>query len=455
MHSPNGSVGVALKKQARPRVCEADKQQTNKNMITKIKLVRATEILDSRGNPSIKTTIVLDNNLTVSAQVPSGASTGKHEALELRDGDPKRYHGKGVLKAVSHVNQVIAPQITGQDPTNQTKLDQLMLELDGTENKSKLGANAILSVSMALTKGGAKATQLPLYRYIAQLSGTPEKKISLPKPMMNVLNGGKHAVGSVDMQEFMIAPLGASSFKEAVRLGSEVFHTLKGLLAQAELATTVGDEGGFAPKFNSNEAPLEFIVKAIKEAGYKPGKDLKIALDPAASEFYDPETKKYRLKLTGQELTSHELIQLYEDWVNRYPIYSIEDGLAEDDWDGFIKMNQKLGKHIQTVGDDLYVTNLNRLQKGIELKATNAILIKPNQVGTITETLATINLAKKHGLGTIISHRSGETCDTFIADLAVGTGAGQIKTGSLSRSERVAKYNRLMEIEREHLGHNV
>ncbi len=414
-----------------------------------IKLVRATEILDSRGNPTIKTTIALDNGIVVSAQVPSGASTGKHEALELRDGDPKRYHGKGVLKAVSNVNHVIAPQIIGQDPTNQTQLDQLMLELDSTENKSRLGANAILSVSMALTKAGAKAINLPLYKYIAQLSNTPEKKIFLPKPMMNIINGGKHAVGSVDMQEFMIAPVGADSFKEAVRWSSEVFHTLKDILKEAGLVTTVGDEGGFAPKFNTNEAPLEFIVKAIKKAGYEPGVDFEIALDPAASEFYDAESKQYQLKLTGEELTSQELIQLYEDWINRFPIYSIEDGLAEDDWDGFVAMNQKLGQYIQTVGDDLYATNLKRLEKGIQLKATNAILIKPNQIGTVTETLAAINLAKKHEFGTIISHRSGETCDTFIADLAVGTGAGQIKTGSLSRSERVAKYNRLMEIEME------
>ncbi len=412
-----------------------------------IQSIHATEILDSRGNPTIKTTITLDNGVTVSTQVPSGASTGKHEALELRDGDPKRYHGKGILKAVNNVNQVIAPHIIGQDPVNQTQLDTLMLELDGTENKNKLGANAILSVSMALTKAGAKATQLPLYRYIAQLSGASD--ITLPKPMMNVLNGGKHAVGSVDMQEFMIAPLGTDSFKEAVRWSSEVFHTLKEILKEAGLATTVGDEGGFAPKFQTNEAPLEFIVKAVKKAGYKPGADFKIALDPAASEFYDPKTKKYQLKLTGQELTSQELIKLYEDWVNRFPIYSIEDGLAEDDWDGFVAMNQTLGEYIQTVGDDLYVTNLKRLEKGIRLKATNAILIKLNQIGTVTETLAAISLAKKHEFGIIVSHRSGETCDTFIADLAVGTGAGQIKTGSLSRSERVAKYNRLMEIEEE------
>ena len=416
-------------------------------MPAQIKTITACEILDSRGNPTIKTTILLSNGLTAAASVPSGASTGKHEALELRDNDPNRYLGKGVLKAVEHVKNIIAPQLEGKDPTKQRELDELMLAIDGTENKSNLGANAILSVSMALTKVSAKLLALPLYQYIAQISGTALTDLSLPKPMMNVLNGGKHAVDSVDMQEFMISPIGAPSLAESIRWGSEVFHQLKKILKEAGFATTVGDEGGFAPLFSSNEQPLEFMLQAVESAGYKPGEEFKFALDPAASEFYTD--GKYQLKLNKKTLTSHELIELYEDWINRYPIYSIEDGLAEDDWDGFVAMTDKLGKHIQIVGDDLYVTNLKRLQKGIQLKATNAILIKLNQIGTVTETIAAIFLAKKHQFGTIISHRSGETCDTFIADLAVGTAAGQIKTGSLSRSERVAKYNRLMEIERE------
>ena len=416
-------------------------------MPAKIASIIADEILDSRGNPTIKTTVSLSNGLSASASVPSGASTGKHEALELRDNDPNRYAGKGVTKAVEHVNDILAPQLLHQDPTNQVKLDQLMIAIDGTNNKSHLGANAILSVSIALTKVSAKTLNLPLYRYIAQISGTRQQDVSLPKPMMNVLNGGKHAVDSADMQEFMIAPLGAGSFQEAVRWGSEVFHHLKKILKKSGFATTVGDEGGFAPQFDSNEQPLEFMLQAVEVAGFKPGEDFKFALDPAASEFY--QDKKYQLKLTHQALSSQEMIELYEDWVNRYPLYSIEDGLAEDDWDGFVTMTKKLGKHIQIVGDDLYVTNLERLQRGIKLQATNAILIKLNQIGTVTETIATIFLAKKHHFKTIISHRSGETCDTFIADLAVGANAGQIKTGSLSRSERIAKYNRLMRIEKE------
>ena len=416
-------------------------------MPAKIQKITAHEILDSRGNPTVKATIVLDNNTITSASVPSGASTGSHEALELRDNDPNRYGGKGVLKAVEHVNTIIAPELKGKDPRNQQELDLAMLELDGTANKSNLGANTILAVSIALTKAGALVEDTPLYRWIANLSGLKEKELALPKPMMNVLNGGKHATNSVDMQEFMIAPVGAPAFKEALRWASEVFHTLKKILKEKGLTTTVGDEGGFAPSLTNNEQPFEFMLQAIEQAGYKPGHEFKLALDPAASEFY--RDGKYHLKLSHQVLTTQEMIELYEDWINRYPIYSIEDGLAEDDWDGFSAMMKKLGSHIQIVGDDLFVTNLLRLQKGIKLKAANAILIKLNQIGTVTETLSAIHLAKKNNFGTIISHRSGETCDTFIADLAVGTAAGQIKTGSLSRSERVAKYNRLMEIEME------
>jgi len=416
-------------------------------MMPQIHSIQAREILDSRGNPTIKTRVKLVNGLSAQASVPSGASTGVHEAVELRDNDPQRFHSKGVLKAVNNVNSVIAPQLMHQDVRNQAKLDQLMIDLDGTVNKARLGANAMLSVSLAIARAAALAQDIPLYHYLGHLSGIQKKDFLLPKPMMNVLNGGKHAVDSTDMQEYMIAPVGAPSVKEAVRWGSEVFHTLKKLLAQAHLATTVGDEGGFAPRFKTNEEPLDFMVKAVEATGYQLNRDFKIALDPAASEFFHH--GNYHLKIQKQILSTNEIIKLYKNWVDRWPIFSIEDGLAEDDWQGFSQMTAEMGQQIQIVGDDLFVTNPTRLQRGIDLKAANAILIKPNQIGTLTETIATIHLAKTHGYSTIISHRSGETCDTFIADLAVGTAAGQIKTGSLSRSERIAKYNRLMEIELE------
>ncbi len=416
-------------------------------MTEQIRSIKAREILDSRGNPTISTMVSLSNGLRAEASVPSGASTGIHEAVELRDNDPKRFHGKGVLKAVNNVNTIIAPQLIHQEVNQQTKFDRLMISLDGTANKARLGANAILSVSLAIARAAALAQNMPLYQYLGILSDTPEKDFILPKPMMNVLNGGKHALGSTDMQEYMIAPVGARSVREAVRWGSEVFHTLKRLLAEADLVTTVGDEGGFAPHFKTNEEPLEFMVKAIQTAGYRLNEDFKIALDPAASEFFHD--GRYHLKIQQQVLSSEQMIQLYQTWIKRWPIFSIEDGLDEDDWSGFTQMTSKMGQDIQIVGDDLFVTNPTRLQRGINAKAANAILIKPNQIGTLTETIETINLAKKHGFNTIISHRSGETCDPFIADLAVGTAAGQIKTGSLSRSERIAKYNRLMAIELE------
>lgn len=407
----------------------------------------AQEILDSRGNPTVEVEVTLENGQIARSSVPSGASTGSHEALELRDGDKKRYHGAGVLMAVDNVNTAIAPELLGRDVTDQAGIDAAMLELDGTPTKSKLGANAILAVSMATVKAAALSLEIPLYQYVARLFGNSEEQFTLPIPMMNVLNGGRHAIGSTDMQEYMIMPVGAPTIAEAVRWGAETFHELGKILKEKGFQTTVGDEGGFAPSLKRNDEPFELMLEAITRAGYEPGKHIAIAQDPASTEFFAD--GMYNLKTENRKLTSQEMIDLYASWVEKYPIISIEDGLAEDDWEGATSMMAKLGSKIQLVGDDLYVTNVERLQKGIELKAGNSILIKVNQIGSITETIAAINLAKKHNMTAVVSHRSGETEDAFIADFVVGAGTGQIKTGSLSRSERVGKYNQLMRIERE------
>ncbi len=412
-----------------------------------IKSITAQEILDSRGNPTIEATMILDDDTAARAAVPSGASTGSHEALELRDGDKNRYMGKGVTKAVNNVNTEIAEKLKGMNPADQEKIDEVMLELDGTENKDRLGANAMLSVSMAASKAAALSSRKPLYEHIAELFGNTTDSFELPIPMMNVLNGGKHALGSTDMQEYMLMPIGATSVAEAVRWGAETFHTLGKILKGKGFQTTVGDEGGYAPSLKRNEEPLELIIEAIEKAGYEPGKEIAIAQDPAASEFFVD--GKYDLQTEGKKLNSSEMVELYAKWVEKYPIVSIEDGLSEDDWAGFSEMTARLGKKIQIVGDDLFVTNMKRLQKGIDEKAANSILIKLNQIGTVTETIRSIQLAKKNGMTAVVSHRSGETEDTFIADFVVGAGTGQIKTGSLCRSERVAKYNQLMRIEKE------
>ncbi len=400
------------------------------------------EILDSRGNPTIEVEVITEAGILATAAVPSGASTGEHEAVELRDGDKKRYLGKGVLKAVSNVNDIIAPEIVGMEVTEQALIDQIMIDLDGTPNKSKLGANAILGVSLAVARAAAFEQDMPLYRYIG---GTNAR--TLPVPMSNIINGGSHADNNVDLQEFMVMPVNAPSFKEGLRMNTEIFHALKAYLKDHNLSTAVGDEGGFAPDLKSNEEALEVIVKAIESAGYVPGKDIMIALDPAASEFY--EDGMYNLKSENRKLTSAEMVDYWVNLCDKYPIISIEDGLAENDWEGFKLMTQKLGKKIQIVGDDLFVTNVERLKKGIQEKAANAILIKLNQIGSLTETLNAIEMAKRAGFTNIISHRSGETEDSFIADLAVAVNAGQIKTGSLCRSERIAKYNQLLRIEAE------
>jgi enolase len=407
---------------------------------------KAREILDSRGNPTVEVDVVLEDGCVGRAAIPSGASTGEHEALELRDKDKSRYLGKGVTKAVGNVNEIITPELLKYDldALDQVELDRFLIELDGTEDKSRLGANAILGVSLAACKAAAVYCDLPLYQYI----GGVNSKI-LPVPQMNILNGGSHADNNVDLQEFMIMPVGAPNFKEALRMGAEIFHNLKSVLKNKNYNTSVGDEGGFAPNLNSNEEALEVIMEGIKKAGYQAGKDVFLALDPAASEFYDKNNKVYFLKAENKKLSSEEMIGFYENLVNKYPIISIEDGLAQDDWDGWVKLNQKLGKRIQIVGDDLYVTNIKRLEKGIKLKATNSILIKLNQIGTLTETLDAIEMAKKAGFTAVVSHRSGETEDTTIADVVVATNAGQIKTGSVSRTDRICKYNRLLRIEEE------
>jgi len=412
-------------------------------MLTTIVDVAAREILDSRGTPTIEVDVLLDDGSFGRAAVPSGASTGAHEAIELRDKKAKRYMGKGVAGAVKNVNEVIAPEVLGMNAVGQEELDRLMIELDGTANKGKLGANAILGVSLAAAKAAADSAGLPLYRYLGGCNAN-----IIPVPMMNILNGGKHSDNNVDFQEFMIMPIGARNFPEALRMGAEVFHTLKAVLAKKGYATSVGDEGGFAPMLKSNEEALEVIMDAIKKAGYKAGRQIAIALDPAASEMFDKKTKMYRFFKSApkKKISSDALITHWAKWADKYPIISIEDGLAEDDWAGWAKLQKRIGARIQLVGDDLFVTNTTRLAKGIKLDCANSILIKLNQIGTLTETFEAINMARRAGWTAVISHRSGETEDTTIADLAVATGVGQIKTGSLCRTDRICKYNQLLRI---------
>ncbi len=416
-------------------------------MRTRIESVHAREILDSRGNPTVEVEVTLVGGAIGRAAVPSGASTGTHEAVELRDGDPKRYGGKGVLRAVEHVNETIAEAVVGMDSLDQRAIDRTMIELDGTANKRSLGANAILGVSLAVARAAAAEVGLPLYAYL----GGPNAH-TLPVPMMNILNGGKHAAGSsVDMQEFMVMPVGAPTFREALRWGAEIFHALKRLLVDRGFGAGVGDEGGFAPSLGSNEEAVELVLQAIERAGYQAGRDVVLALDPAATELY--QNGQYHLKGEGKTLSCEEMVAYWASWVSKYPIVSIEDGLAEDDWDHWRQLTAQLGSKIQLVGDDLFVTNPFRLERGIGSRAANAILVKPNQIGTLTETLDTIMLAQRNHFSTVISHRSGETDDTFVADLAVATNSGQIKTGAPSRMDRVAKYNQLLRIEEE-LGHS-
>jgi enolase len=427
------------------RVGKSLKQKKLRKTMTEIVSIHAREILDSRGNPTVEADVVLGDGVRGRAAVPSGASTGEHEAVELRDGDKKHYMGKGVLKAVDNIESIIAPELAGMDASNQKLIDATMIALDGTDNKSKLGANAILAVSMAAARASADAFGLPLYRYLGGVNAC-----ILPTPMMNILNGGAHADNNVDFQEFMVMPVGAETFSDALRWGTEVFHTLKAVLKKKGYNTAVGDEGGFAPSLRSNVEALELILEAIELAGYKAGTDIAIALDPASSEFYDKKSGKYVFKKSDKsEKNSEQMASYWESWTKQYPIISIEDGLAEDDWDGWRLLTEKIGKHVQLVGDDLFVTNSKRLQRGIEEGVGNSILVKVNQIGTISETLEAIELARRNGYTSIISHRSGETEDTFIADLAVGTGAGQIKTGSASRTDRIAKYNQLLRIEEE------
>jgi len=413
-------------------------------MFTTIVDVKAREILDSRGSPTVEVDVLLDDGSFGRAAVPSGASTGAYEAVELRDGNAKRYMGKGVTKAVKNVNEIIAPEVLGMDAIAQEELDRTMIELDGTPNKGKLGANAILGVSLAAAKAAADSAGLPLYRYLGGCGAN-----IIPVPMMNILNGGKHSDNNVDFQEFMIMPIGAKNFPEALRMGAETFHTLKKVLSGKGYATSVGDEGGFAPMLKSNEEALEVVMDAIKKAGYKPGKDISIALDPAATEMFDSKTKKYKFFKSApkKKVSSDALINHWAGWVDKYPIISIEDGLAEDDWAGWTKLNKRLGDRIQLVGDDLFVTNTSRLAKGIKLDCANSILIKLNQIGTLTETFEAIDMAKRAGWTAVISHRSGETEDSTIADLAVAAGVGQIKTGSLCRTDRICKYNQLLRID--------
>lgn len=408
-----------------------------------IEYVEAREILDSRGNPTVEVDVVLEDGSFGRAAVPSGASTGEHEAVELRDGDKKRFKGKGVLKAVENVNNIIAAEIEGLDALDQVDIDTTLIELDGTENKAKLGANAILGVSMATARAAADLLGVPLFKYLGTYHAT-----LLPVPMANILNGGSHADNSVDFQEFMVMPVGAETFREAVRMTSEIFHTLKGVLSDKGYSTSVGDEGGFAPNLKSNDEACEVILQAIEMAGFKPGDDVMIALDPAASEFYDKEKKKYVFaKSDGRELSSAEMADYWTDWTNKYPIISIEDGMDENDWEGWKALTEKVGDKIQLVGDDLFVTNTKRLKRGIDEGIANSILIKVNQIGTLTETYEAVEMAKRAKYTAIVSHRSGETEDAFIADLVVALETGQIKTGSMSRSDRLAKYNQLMRIE--------
>lgn len=410
--------------------------------MTEITDIFAREILDSRGNPTIEVEVWLSSGIMGRAAVPSGASTGEHEAVELRDGDKSRYDGKGVLKAVENVIELIEPEIVEMDATDQVMIDKILIELDGTENKSKLGANAILGVSLAVAKAAAEALGLPLYQYIGGVNAK-----TLPVPMMNILNGGQHADNNVDLQEFMVMPVSAPSFSEGLRMGAEVFHSLKKVLKGKGYNTAVGDEGGFAPNLKSNEEALQVIMEAIEKAGYKPGEDIFLALDVASSEIYDSEKKLYVLESENRSLSAEEIVDYYAQLIKTYPIISIEDGHAEDDWDGWKIATEKLGKKVQLVGDDLFVTNTKRLQRGIESHLGNSVLIKVNQIGTLTETLDCIDMAHRAGYTTVISHRSGETEDSTIADIAVAVNAGQIKTGSSSRSDRIAKYNQLLRIE--------
>lgn len=411
--------------------------------MAQISSIKAREILDSRGNPTIEVDVVLSSGITGRAAVPSGASTGEHEAVELRDGATKRYLGKGVLKAAENVNKKIAPALAGMDPSDQIAVDHKMLELDGSPNKAKLGANGILGVSLAVAKAAAAAYCMPLFRYIGGASAC-----RLPVPMMNILNGGAHADSSVDLQEFMVMPVGVGSFREGLRAGAEIFHALRSVLKASGYSTGVGDEGGFAPSLGSNEEALEVIAAAVKKAGYRLGGNVLLALDPASSEFYSGRRYVFK-KSDGSKRTSAQMVSFWEDWTKRYPIVSIEDGLAEDDWKGWAELTARLGDRVQLVGDDLFVTNTERLKRGIDGNVGNSILVKVNQIGTLTETLEAIEMAKRAGYTVVISHRSGETEDTTISDIAVGTNAGQIKTGSASRSDRIAKYNQLLRIEEE------
>lgn len=407
--------------------------------------IKAREILDSRGNPTVEVEVLTESGYFGRAAVPSGASTGVHEAVELRDGDKERYLGKGVLKACSNVEEIIGEEIIGLDVFEQRYIDQIMIDLDGTTNKAKLGANAMLAVSLAVAKAAAEASEMPLYRYLGGVNAHV-----LPVPMMNIINGGSHADNSIDFQEFMIMPVGAEFFSEGLRMGVEVFHHLKNVLKKKGYSTNVGDEGGFAPNIKSNEEAIETVLQAIEAAGFRPGEDIMIALDPAASEFYDAEAQVYHLKKsTGDKLTSEQMVAYWKDWCNRYPIFSIEDGLHEDDWDGWALLTKEIGHRIQLVGDDLFVTNVTRLQRGIDHDVANSILIKVNQIGTLSETIDTVQLATRNAYRSVMSHRSGETEDTTIADLAVALNTGQIKTGSASRSDRIAKYNQLLRIEEE------
>jgi enolase len=410
-----------------------------------IESIHARQILDSRGNPTIEVDVVTEGGAFGRAAVPSGASTGTHEAVELRDGDKKKFLGKGVLKAVDNVNKKIAEAIVGIPVYEQNLIDKIMIELDGTPNKAKLGANAILGVSLAVAKAASMDAGQPLYRYVGGVSAN-----TLPVPMMNILNGGSHADNSIDFQEFMVMPIKADTFSEALRMGTEIFHTLKKVLHDKGLSTNVGDEGGFAPNIKSNEEAIEIVVKAIEKAGFKPGEDVFIAMDAAVSEFYDAKTKVYTFKKSdGKKLKSAEMVDYWASWVKKYPIISIEDGMAEDDWDGWKKLTEKVGSKVQLVGDDLFVTNVKRLQDGIDMGVANSILIKVNQIGSLSETIAAVNLARRNSYKSIMSHRSGETEDSTIADLAVALNTGQIKTGSASRSDRMAKYNQLLRIEEE------
>lgn len=412
--------------------------------MSEIRNIVARQILDSRGNPTVEVEVWTSSGKMARAAVPSGASTGRHEAVELRDGDMSRYLGKEVQKAVAHVNDTIAEELLGFSVFDQSLIDHIMIDLDGTHNKGNLGANAILGVSLALARVAALEANLPLYKYIGGVGAC-----TLPVPMMNILNGGSHADNAIDIQEFMVMPVNAPSFAEGLRMGTEIFHTLKSVLKKKGFSTNVGDEGGFAPNLTSNHAAIEVVLEAIEKAGYRAGEDVFIALDAASTEFYDTKTGLYHLKSTGDKLTSSEMVDFWADWAKKYPILSIEDGMSEDDWDGWHSLTEKLGEKVQIVGDDLFVTNIERLKRGVETGVGNSILVKVNQIGTLTETIDTVNFAHKHAYKSVISHRSGETGDTFIADLAVALNAGQIKTGSASRSDRTEKYNQLLRIEEE------